>query len=1190
MTPPRRSTIGILPGYQLYEGNTISDYLHSVLQGAIVAAHHHGCNLLIAGGLDTRATRGKYAPAWPIPQTDTTFVPVGPWNTDGLIVIPPLVSDERSHYLQDLRADRFLVVFAGPGEDGPSVVTDNAGAVFQAVDHLHAHGHRQIAFIAGLESVTGDSSMRLEAFRAATKAFGIESRAGLIVYGQHTVEGGLAAMRTLLSSGIPFSAVVTSNLRSAIGAMQALEEQSRRCPQDIAIIAIDDRLEAEAQDPPLTTVHLNTFELGFQAVGLILEYLSGSRQEPVTISVPGRLVVRRSCGCRPQIPHPKPVADLATSPTEARIKQLASAVASVVGSRARQLAPAKIEADADHLVRALMASLVERRDDPFHSALNRWLTEAEVQEEDLQVFQGAIYVLLQQGPGLGLINTSGPAKEFAERLLDAALVTIGERSRRQIARYFLRQSQLADTLGTMTARLLMTRDEAEILTALETYLPAIGIQHVQVALLEAEDEDPIAWSLVWTRDPDTGSVVTERVSSRSYPPLGRQDSEQAFRAALLPLITQSTQIGFIALEAGHLEPCGAIARQVAAAITACRLYHQAMEGRRMAEEASQMKSRFLSTVSHELRTPLSLIVGLSEFMLREQSDGKASAREDLERIHTSAQHLSFLIRDVLDLASSEAGQLRLALEPVRLQDVLQPVLKTGEELARAKGLRWEGELPPDLPSVLGDPTRLRQVTLNLVDNAVKFTTHGSVTLCAEVQAEQILISVSDTGVGIPLAEQATIFDEFGQSTRTAARGFGGLGLGLAISKHLIELHGGTIGVRSSGVEGEGTTFFFTLPVLREFGAADVAGLQPGQPVLVLARTAEATAPVETYLRSAGLEVAAYAVGEPAMWKTKVKAMAPAAILLDRSLASDLGWQLIQALRAEPTIQGVPLLFYSLNPESAQGSVLELDYLTKPLSAEQLVGHLPASVAGKPALRTVLLVDDDAELLDLHARLMRSLIPDCQVHLARDGRQAIDLMRQVRPDLVLLDLMMPELDGFGVLEAMRAHPDIRDIPVVVLTAKVLTDGEMERLNQGVVAILEKGVVTAEEVLGRIGAALERTGRTGSSAQRLVRRAITYIHDHYAEPLSREHLARELAVSDNYLTNCFQKELGISPLTYINRYRVRQARGMLESGKDSITEVALAVGFSSLTYFARIFQREVGVSPSAYRRGLRRNPVL
>src|SRR5687768_5561746 len=122
MTSPRRPTIGILPGYQLYEGNTIADYLHSVLQGALAAARQHDCNLLIAGGLDTRATRGKYAPASPVPQNDTTFVPVGPWNTDGLIVIPPLVSEGRSRYLQELRAERTAVVFAGPGEDGPAVV------------------------------------------------------------------------------------------------------------------------------------------------------------------------------------------------------------------------------------------------------------------------------------------------------------------------------------------------------------------------------------------------------------------------------------------------------------------------------------------------------------------------------------------------------------------------------------------------------------------------------------------------------------------------------------------------------------------------------------------------------------------------------------------------------------------------------------------------------------------------------------------------------------------------------------------------------------------------------------------------------------------------------------------------------------------------------------------------------------
>lgn len=239
----------------------------------------------------------------------------------------------------------------------------------------------------------------------------------------------------------------------------------------------------------------------------------------------------------------------------------------------------------------------------------------------------------------------------------------------------------------------------------------------------------------------------------------------------------------------------------------------------LAEESNRIKNRFLSLTSHELRTPLNLIVGLCEVLLREQVGAGATlsvqSREDLEHIHASAQHLSGLIRDVLDLASSETGQLKLVREPLDLRQVLEVVAGTGQSLAQDKGLNWRAEIPESLPLVWGDRTRLRQVALNLVSNAIKFTTQGEVTLKVEAREKHLAVLVSDTGLGIPPVEQSVIFNEFWQSERTTARGYGGLGLGLAICKRLIELHGGEIGVWSSGEEGSGSTFYFTLPILEK---------------------------------------------------------------------------------------------------------------------------------------------------------------------------------------------------------------------------------------------------------------------------------------------------------------------------------------------------------------------------------------
>jgi AraC-like DNA-binding protein len=198
------------------------------------------------------------------------------------------------------------------------------------------------------------------------------------------------------------------------------------------------------------------------------------------------------------------------------------------------------------------------------------------------------------------------------------------------------------------------------------------------------------------------------------------------------------------------------------------------------------------------------------------------------------------------------------------------------------------------------------------------------------------------------------------------------------------------------------------------------------------------------------------------------------------------------------------------------------------------------------------------------------------------------MAAVCPQLVLLDLVMPELDGFGVLEAMREDTRLRGVPVIVLTAQLLGQREMERLQKGVSAVLAKGLFEQREVLQQVEVALSRGGkRLGAEAQRVARMAMAYIHERYTEPLSREQMARDLNVNERYLTRCFGQETGLTPIAYLNRYRVAQARKLLDRDHLSVTEVALACGFSDSSYFGRVFQKEVGLSPTEYRRNKAQN---
>jgi YesN/AraC family two-component response regulator len=267
-----------------------------------------------------------------------------------------------------------------------------------------------------------------------------------------------------------------------------------------------------------------------------------------------------------------------------------------------------------------------------------------------------------------------------------------------------------------------------------------------------------------------------------------------------------------------------------------------------------------------------------------------------------------------------------------------------------------------------------------------------------------------------------------------------------------------------------------------------------------------------------------------------------------------------------------------------GSVREFDYLTKPIELADLTRALDQHWLVPDTdhdFKTILVADDDLNTLKMHARIVQAHSPSHRVFRAQNGLEALNVLEREHIDLVLLDLMMPELDGFGVLEAMREKETTRGIPVIVLTGQVLTERDMARLNHGVATVLSKGLFSLEETLAHVDTALERNRKLSGEAQRLVRQAMAYVHEHYADPISRTDLARHVALSDDYLTFCFRKELGVTPIAYLNRYRVNQAKHLLTDTYKSITQIALEVGFSDSGYFSRIFRREVGISPEAYR---------
>ncbi|MBN1887502.1 MAG: substrate-binding domain-containing protein [Thermoflexales bacterium] len=1194
----KRPTIGMLVGWPVYWSAPPTNLITPLLRGVQAAARQRDCNLLLACGLIAHSgPRSPHPrPAWPVAADDSDVVPVGAWNTDGLITINPLLSQAQERYIQTLVEAGHPLVFIHSGQAGPTVRCHDEDGIRQAVEHLAWHGHRRIAFIAGKpeETANGPSQRRLCAYQATMQAAGLEVDPALVAYGHHLFEGGQAAVRQLLSDGLSFTAIVASNDASAAGAAQALTEAGRHIPGDVAVIGFDDQTWATAHDPPLTTIHAPLFEAGYQALELLIEYVEGRQPEITQVELPVRLVIRQSCGCpaNAALPAPDDTAQgHALDQTRTVSTQLVQTLAASVSVGVESMSQADLYLVCQQLAEAFVASLRQGTPQAFQLALNELLDHLEASGEDAHVWQMALMTLRDYAEALG--EDSPALDQQLEAMLRWGQLAITTMGQWQHKRYIFERDWKADRIALLTSRLLTALDESQVFDILAQVLPQLDIRHAGVAFFEPEGNDATAWSVL--RQVPTQQEI--RFPTRHFPPAGLYPAQEALHLALLPLVVDDVQLGFVALDAGDLGLNAAIVRHTAVALRAARLHKQATQARQQAEEANQLKSRFLSMVSHELRTPLSLVVTLSDILLQEEAEGELSLpepyRQDIQQIHANAQHLDGLIQDVLDLAQSEMGQLKLVCEPVDLARALQVVAGAGAQMARNKGLDWRLEIPASPPQVWGDKTRLQQAVLNLVSNAAKFTRQGSIALRVEVEDKAVRVSISDTGLGVAPEEQELIFDEFRQSERTTSLGYGGIGLGLPVCKRLVEMHGGEIGVHSSGEEGSGSTFYFTLPVMTSvvpLSKAEALLAEYEYVVMLVAGPVGDYEHLHRHLMDRGFRVKILEIDRDANWLGRLAASPASAILLDQVSASRRGGEALRLLKRNPATRHIPILFYALAYEEDAGALLEVDYLTKPVATAELSQALKrhgVSAQAAQEARTILVVDDDPPVLDMFVRIVHKHAASHRVLTASNGVEALDLIRRELPDLVLLDLRLPQMNGFQVLETMRTEELSRDIPVIVLSAEVLAEADMARLNQGVTAVLRKGLFSVSETLKRIEEALARQQKIGSETQRVVRKAMAYIHEHYAEEISREEIARHIGVSEGYLSGCFRDEAGVSLVVYLNRYRVNQAKRLLQSGAESITNIATSVGFSDSSYFSRVFRREVGVSPLAYRQGQRQD---
>ncbi|QTA83937.1 Two component system response regulator histidine kinase, GAF domain-containing [Desulfonema limicola] len=510
------------------------------------------------------------------------------------------------------------------------------------------------------------------------------------------------------------------------------------------------------------------------------------------------------------------------------------------------------------------------------------------------------------------------------------------------------------------------------------------------------------------------------------------------------------------------------------AIENARLYSEAHKAQEAAETANRAKSTFLANMSHELRTPLNAIIGYSEMLMEDAQDlEQEDFIPDLQKIHSAGKHLLSLINDILDLSKVEAGKMDLFLENFDVEPMINEVIDTIKPLADKNKNTLKLNFINNPGTIYADLTKLRQSLFNLLSNACKFTDQGQITLNVDKQEkdnkEYVIFSVSDSGIGMNEDQMKKLFKVFSQADDSITRKFGGTGLGLVITRLFCKMMGGDVTVKSR--EGHGTTFTINIPaaVTRQESvlnqdAGSKAEVIPGrkQTVLVIDDDFNARELMKRFLHKEGFSVETASGGKEGL--EKARAVRPDLITLDVMMPEIDGWSVLTILKTDPDLSDIPVIMLTMIDDKNMGFALGAsEYMVKPVNYNRLASLLDKYQKVSNS-SPVLIVEDNEDVRDMLQRMTQK--QGYNTVTAKNGKEGLEQLSSIYPGLILLDLMMPEMDGFQFIEELRKNDLWQSIPVIIITAKDITAEDRIRLNGYVEKILLKGSYGKDELLEEI----------------------------------------------------------------------------------------------------------------------------